>query len=80
MYISFVVSPLMKYAFFVSLDEINGIFIPKFEYPLYILRDKIDRYKRQGCFFFLFWHWVGNFISLKLKIEIVYYLKHQFQF
>ena len=29
MYISFVASPLMKYAFFASLDEINGIFIPK---------------------------------------------------
>ena len=27
--ISFVASPLMKYAFFASLDEINGIFIPK---------------------------------------------------
>ena len=35
MYISFVASPLMKYAVFPSLDEINGIFIPKFEYPLY---------------------------------------------
>ena len=29
MYISFVASPLMKYAFFASLDEINGIFILK---------------------------------------------------
>ena len=29
MNISFVASPLMKYAFFASLDEINGIFIPK---------------------------------------------------
>ena len=29
MYISFVASPLMKYGFFPSLDEINGIFIPK---------------------------------------------------
>ena len=29
MYISFVASPLMKYAFFASLDEINDIFIPK---------------------------------------------------
>ena len=29
MYISFVASPLMKNAFFASLDEINGIFIPK---------------------------------------------------
>ena len=28
-YISFVVLPLMKYAFFTSLDEINDIFIPK---------------------------------------------------
>ena len=28
-YISFVASPLMKYAFISSLDEINGIFIPK---------------------------------------------------
>ena len=27
--ISFVASPLMKYAFFASLNEINGIFIPK---------------------------------------------------
>ena len=35
MNISFVASPLMKYAFFASLDEINGIFIQKkFEYPL----------------------------------------------
>ena len=25
----FGISPLMKYAFFTSLDEINGIFIPK---------------------------------------------------
>ena len=37
MYISFVASPLMKYVFFASLDEINGIFISKFEYPLYIV-------------------------------------------
>ena len=29
MNISFVSKPLMKYAFFASLDEINGIFIPK---------------------------------------------------
>ena len=29
MFFSFVPSPLMKYAFFASLDEINGIFIPK---------------------------------------------------
>ena len=29
MYISFVALPLMKYVFFASLDEINGIFIPK---------------------------------------------------
>ena len=36
MNISFVASPLMKYAFFASLDEINGIYIPKNEYPLYI--------------------------------------------
>ena len=36
MYISFLASPLMKYAFLTSLDEINGIFIPKIEYPLYI--------------------------------------------
>ena len=28
-YISFIASPLMKYAFFASLDEINSIFIPK---------------------------------------------------
>ena len=27
--ISFMALPLMKYAFFASLDEINGIFIPK---------------------------------------------------
>ena len=29
MYISFVALPLMKYAFFASLDETNGIFILK---------------------------------------------------
>ena len=29
-------SLLMKYAFFASLDEINGIFIPFFKYPLCI--------------------------------------------
>ena len=35
MYISLVALPLMKYAFFASLVEINGIF-QKLEYPLYI--------------------------------------------
>ena len=29
-------SPLMKYAFFASLDGINGVFIKKNEYPLCI--------------------------------------------
>ena len=29
MYISFMASPLMKYAFFASLDEINDMFIQK---------------------------------------------------
>ena len=29
MFISFVASPLMKYSFFASLNEIKGIFIPK---------------------------------------------------
>ena len=33
MNISFVASPLMKYAFSASLDEINGIFIPKILIP-----------------------------------------------
>ena len=36
MNISFVDSPLMKYAFFASLNEINGIVIPKIEYPLFV--------------------------------------------
>ena len=35
--ISFVASPLMKYAFLASLDEINGILFQKFEYPLSIM-------------------------------------------
>ena len=35
MYISFVASPLMKYVFFASLNEINGIFIPKIEFSFY---------------------------------------------
>ena len=36
MYISFVASPLMKYAFFASLDEIKlmAYSFQKFEYPL----------------------------------------------
>ena len=38
MNISFVASPLTKYAFFASLHEINGIFIQKIEYPLCIYR------------------------------------------
>ena len=38
MYILFVASPLMKYAFLALLDEINGILIQKFEYPLYMLQ------------------------------------------
>ena len=36
MYISFVASPLMNYVFLASLDEINGIFIPKNLNILYI--------------------------------------------
>ena len=36
MYISFMASPLMPYAFFASLNDINGIFIPRFEYRLCI--------------------------------------------
>ena len=37
MYISFVALQLMKYAFFASLDEINGIFLTKIEYTLFKL-------------------------------------------
>ena len=36
MYISFVALPLMNYVFLASLDEINGIFIPKNLNILYI--------------------------------------------
>ena len=35
-YISFVALPLMKHAFFASLDYINGIFITKNKYPPHI--------------------------------------------
>ena len=36
MYISFLASPLMNYAFFAPLDEINAIRFQKLEYPLCI--------------------------------------------
>ena len=56
-------SPLMKYAFFASLDEINVIFIQRFEYPLYI----VGSFTKPGtCTFVNFTGETKNFLDILL--------------